>query len=59
MAHKEILLPSISDGAKNNTKGRNFLKVESGPQRTMEEEVPSLSTVDFIKEYSPPKDGGP
>lgn len=56
MAHKEVLLPSISHGAKkNNTKGRNFQKVKSGPQRTMEKEVPSICRVYLIKKYFPPQ----
>ena len=54
MAHKEVLLPSISHGAKkNNTKGRNFQKVKSGPQRTMEKEVPSICRVYLIKKIFP------
>ena len=58
MAHKEVLLPSFSDETKkNNTKGRTFQKVESGPQRTMEKEVLSLSRVDLIRRYFPPQRG--
>lgn len=56
MAHKEVLLPSTSDGAKeNNTKGRTFQKIESGPQWTKEKEALSLSRVGLNRGYFPPQ----